>query len=42
MHQGKASAQGHHLVREKLDRTDPRGSLLRQWPTSDGRPWVEP
>jgi hypothetical protein len=30
------------MVKEKFDKTDPKGALIKQWPTSDGRPWVSP
>jgi hypothetical protein len=30
------------MVAGKLDKTDPLGELLRQWPTSDGKPWISP
>jgi hypothetical protein len=30
------------MLAEKFDKTDRKGQLLRQWPTSDGRPWVSP
>jgi hypothetical protein len=28
------------MVKTKFDKTDPKGAIERQWPTSDGRPWV--
>jgi hypothetical protein len=29
------------MVPEKYDKTDPKDAIERQWPTSDGRPWVK-
>jgi hypothetical protein len=29
------------MVPEKYDKTDPKGSIERQWPTGDGRPWMK-
>ena len=29
------------MVKDKFDKTDPKGAIERQWPTSDGRPWME-
>ncbi len=28
------------MVEDKFDKTDRKGAIERQWPTSDGRPWV--
>ena len=30
------------MVKEYFDKTDPKGAIIKQWPTSDGQPWINP
>ena len=30
------------MVKEYFDKHDPKGALIKQWPTRDGQPWVSP